>query len=81
MQFKTPEEFFLDSTESSDMASLDTSIMGFQPKVHWASLINRPIDTVDPTFKDLVTSFGKNGQELIVLVGSPASGKSSMTGR
>jgi len=79
--FKTPEELFLKTKDSSDLASLTTSNMGFQPKVHWLEYVDKPFDFVNSNFSDLVSSCGKNGQEVIVIVGSPASGKSTIAGR
>ena len=80
IEFKTPEELFLKSTELSDKASLTTSTMGFQPKVNWSKYLNEPYDAVDSSFNDFVSSCGES-KEVIVIVGSPASGKSSLTKR
>jgi len=80
IEFHTPEQLFLKSTDSSDAASLETSKMGFQPKVHWSEHLEKAFDATDSAFDDLASSLGKK-QEVIVIVGSPACGKSSLTSR
>ncbi len=82
IEFHTPEQLFFKSTNGSDAASLETSTMGFQPKVHWSKYLEEPFDAVvgESTFDNLASSLGKN-QEVIVIVGSPACGKSSLTRR
>jgi len=82
-RFMTPEQFYYKSKKPSDLASLKTSNMGFQPKSHWKSYIDWPLDKMDPTMETIVESCAVNNKEkkheIIVIVGSPASGKSSAT--
>ena len=66
LQFNTPEQLFLEST---DPLHCDRSIaaLGFQPREHWSHI---------PVPFRLHSS---QCQEVIVLVGSPGSGKSTLT--
>jgi len=66
--FKTPEEFFLG--ESPAPFEWD----GIDPKKYLESI---PKDLKDPDAKDVIGT----GQELVIMVGRPASGKSTFTKR
>jgi len=81
LTFRTPEELFYKSTKPSEMASLETSNMGFQPRNHWkAYLDDAPLDQVPPAMEEFISSCRRRccsaKNELIVVVGSAASGKS-----
>jgi len=84
-KFMTPEQFYYKSKKPSDLASLETSNMVFQPKSHWNSYFDWPLDKESPVMEKIVGSCLDNNmeqkQEIIVIVGSPASGKSSVTSR
>jgi len=83
LTFKTPEEVFYKSQKPSDKASLETSNIGFQPRKHWNTYLDdSPLDQVHPAMESFLSSCrqrrcaGKN--EIIVIVGSAASGKSDV---
>jgi len=78
-RFMTPEQVYYDSKKPSDLASLKSSNMGFQPKKHWNAYFDWPLNKVSPTMNEILESCSANKKEIIVMVGSPASGKSSFT--
>jgi len=94
--FQTPEQFFYKSNKPSDTASLTTSNMGFQPRQRWSAYLRNddgdghgdgngdhsPINADRENFLSSCRQNRKSGQkEIVVVVGSPASGKSEVTRR
>lgn len=81
LSFQTPEQFFLGSEKSSDAASPETSNMGFRPRSHWREHYEReelscPTETATDRLLRSCRDRADVGPEVIVMVGSPASGKS-----
>eukprot|EP00592_Proboscia_alata_P006387 CAMPEP_0194353684 /NCGR_PEP_ID=MMETSP0174-20130528/1965_1 /TAXON_ID=216777 /ORGANISM="Proboscia alata, Strain PI-D3" /LENGTH=442 /DNA_ID=CAMNT_0039122339 /DNA_START=10 /DNA_END=1338 /DNA_ORIENTATION=- len=82
IKFHTPEQLFSKSNDRGDGASLTGSNMGFQPKNNWKSYLdkNLPVEHVGSVLNGLIQSCRtQTKNEIIVIVGSPASGKSSIT--
>lgn len=78
LKFMTPEQLFYKSKNPSDMASFSTSNMGFQPQKHWSLCLHSPIAEGSPIMENFLSSCLNKEQEVIVFVGSPASGKSNV---
>jgi len=75
--FMTPEQCFYNSKEPYDCVSELNCNLGFQPKKHWKAFVNRPIEIIPEAIEEVLMSPSFLTQEMIVIVGSPASGKSS----
>lgn len=91
VQFFVPEQFFLNSSSPRD-CDRSLASMGFDPKQHWKQyyeaeqkLLNRA-KTQQPSKKKRRAAtatqtipMSTNRQEMVLIVGSPASGKSTLT--
>lgn len=74
--FMTPEEFFQDSKEFQ-FDSLKKNLKGFDPRAYMESDLEKVHQNNQESLKE-IDKIAKLGKNVLIMIGSPASGKSSL---